>query len=227
MPVFLLGRQPVFPDPEMAEPDGLLATGGDLAPARLLEAYRNGIFPWPWGEGQPLVWYSPPVRCVFEPGTFRANRSLHRVLRSGRFEFRFDTRFAEVVRGCAETKRPGQRGTWITQSIARAYKRLHVLGHAHSAEAFDGPRLAGGVYGVAIGGAFFAESMFHTAPNASKTCLCFLSELLASWGFALIDAQIPTPFLKTLGALEIPRREYLARVARATALPGRPGPWTA
>lgn len=225
MPVHLLGKRPVFPDPETAEPDGLLAIGGDLGLSRLIEGYRCGIFPWPWGEGQPLVWYSPPARCIFAPGAVRANRSLRRVLQSGRFEFRLDTRFADVVRACAETRRPGQRGTWITAAMARAYGRLHSLGHAHSVEAFQERRLVGGLYGVVIGGAFFAESMFHAAPDASKAALHFLSQSLASRGFALIDAQIPSPFLKSLGALEISRRDYLARLKCATALPGYPGRW--
>lgn len=221
MPIYLLGKRPSFPDPREAEPDGLLALGGDLSPSRLLEAYRCGIFPWPWGEGEPLGWYSPPERCVFEPGGVIAGRSLRRTLRSGRFESRVDTRFADVMRFCAETPRPGQRGTWITGAIVRAYTRLHRLGHAHSFESWRGGRLVGGLYGLAIGGAFFAESMFHIEPDASKFALHSLSEMLRALGFALLDAQIPSPFLARLGARTIPREEYLLRLRQAVALPVR------
>lgn len=221
MPIYVLGKRPAFPDPEEAEPDGLLAVGGDLSAARLLGAYRRGIFPWPWGEGHPLVWYSPPERCIFEPGGITANRSLRRTLNSGRFECRVDTRFGEVLRRCAQTARPGQRGTWITGDITRAYVRLHRLGHAHSVEAWSEGHLAGGLYGIAIGGAFFAESMFHLQPDASKVALHFLSEMLLARGFALIDAQIPSPFLGGLGAITVPRAEYLRRLALAVGLPVR------
>lgn len=219
VPVYVLGKRPVFPDPGGADPDGLLAVGGDLSAPRLLEAYRLGIFPWPWGEGQPLVWYSPPGRCIFEPGGVKASRSLRRTLNSGRFECRVDTRFGEVIRRCARTARPGQRGTWITGEITRAYTRLHHLGHAHSVEAWRGGHLAGGLYGLAIGAAFFAESMFHLEPDASKVALHFLSELLLVRGFTLIDAQVPSPFLAGLGAITVPRTEYLRRLRIAIELP--------
>ncbi len=221
VPLCILGKRPEFPDPEEAEPDGLLAVGGDLAPPRLLEAYRRGIFPWPWGEGFPLVWYSPPERCIFEPGGVTANRTLRRTLRSGAFECRVDTRFTEVIRQCAGVRRPGQRGTWITADIVRAYVRLHRLGHAHSIEAWHAGHLAGGLYGIAIGGAFFAESMFHVVPDASKVALHGLSEMLRTQGFTLIDAQLPSPLLLGLGARTIPRSEYLQRLARAIEQPVR------
>ncbi len=221
VPLYLLGRRPEFPHPREAEPDGLLALGGDLAPRRLLEAYRRGIFPWPWGETEPLAWYSPPERCVFRPGGVVAGRSLRRTLRSGRFECRVDTRFPSVIRLCAATPRPGQRGTWITAAVARAYTRMHRLGHAHSVETWSDGALVGGLYGLAIGGAFFAESMFHLAPDASKFALYHLSEMLRDRRFALIDAQIPTPFLARLGGRTIPRDQYLEELGRAIDLPIR------
>jgi len=221
VPIHVLGKSVAFPDPEEAESDGLLAVGGDLSTSRLLEAYRHGIFPWPWGEGQPMTWYSPPQRCIFEPGGVRVNRSLRRTLMSKRFECRIDTCFADVVRGCAKAARPGQSGTWITGAVARAYGRLHRLGHAHSVEAWQNDHLAGGLYGLAIGGAFFAESMFHREPDASKFALHSLSELLLAQGFTLIDAQVASPLLMALGAISIPRPEFLRRLRDAIALPVR------
>lgn len=215
VPVYRLGRRVAFPDPRRAEPSGLLAVGGDLSAARLIEAYRNGIFPWPLGEGQPLTWFSPAVRCVFEPGRLRVNRSLRRTLRSGRYGSRVDTRFTKVMLHCARTERPGQPGTWITHEMVRAYSRLHRQGFAHSVETWRDGRLVGGLYGVTLGAVFFAESMFHDEPDASKFALHSLSELLVARGFSIIDAQIPSPFLSTLGAVSIARDEFLDRLNAA------------
>jgi len=218
VPVFFLGRKIAFPDPRHAEPDGLLAVGGDLSAGRLLEAYRRGIFPWPWAEDQPLTWYSPPLRCVFEPGRFRANRSFRRTLRSGRFECRINTHFDDIILACAQIKRPGQSGTWITDDIISAYRRLHRMGHAHSVETWYHGQLAGGLYGLALGGAFFAESMFHREADASKFAIHSLSEILLARGFAMIDAQVPSKFLLALGATTLTRTNFLTRLRDALAL---------
>lgn len=225
MPVFRLDERLLFPAPEQAE-DGLLAVGGDLSPERLLLAYSQGIFPW-YSEGQPILWHSPDPRMVLLAGELHVPRSLARTIRRGAFEVRFDTRFAEVVDACAAARRPGQRGTWITRAMKAAYKRLHREGYAHSAEAFRDGRLAGGLYGVAIGGAFFGESMFARAPDASKVAFVALVERLRAWGIDLVDCQVHTEHLARFGAREWPRREYLRALRRAVLRPTRLGPWRA
>jgi len=222
--IFRLPREPVFPDPALADPDGLLAVGGDLAPERLLAAYRAGIFPW-YEAGSPILWWSPDPRMVLLPGELHVARSLRRALRAGRLEVRADTAFARVVRRCAEVARPGQRGTWITAEMIEAYARLHRLGIAHSVEAWAGRELAGGLYGVSIGGAFFGESMFADRPDASKVAFVTLVEWLRARGFDLVDAQVETAHLRRFGAREIPRREFLARLARSLRKPTLRGPW--
>jgi leucyl/phenylalanyl-tRNA--protein transferase len=222
--IFRLPREPVFPDPALADPDGLLAVGGDLAPERLLAAYRAGIFPW-YDAGSPILWWSPDPRMVLLPGELHVARSLRRTLRAGRFEVRADTAFARVVRRCAEVARPGQRGTWITAEMIEAYARLHRLGLAHSVEAWEGRELAGGLYGVSIGGAFFGESMFADRPDASKVAFVTLVEWLRDRGFDLVDAQVETAHLRRFGAREIPRREFLARLARSLRKPTLRGRW--
>ena len=224
MALFRLPREPVFPDPALADPDGLLAVGGDLAPERLLAAYRAGIFPW-YEAGSPILWWSPDPRMVLLPGELHVARSLRRALRAGRFEVRADTAFARVVRRCAEVARPGQRGTWITAEMIEAYARLHRLGLAHSVEAWAGRDLAGGLYGVSIGGAFFGESMFADRPDASKVAFVTLVEWLRARGFDLVDAQVETAHLRRFGAREIPRREFLSRLARSLRKPTLRGPW--
>jgi leucyl/phenylalanyl-tRNA--protein transferase len=197
-----------FPDISraMREPDGLLAAGGDLSSPRLLAAYRLGIFPW-FDEGQPILWWSPDPRCVLLPGRFHVSRRLRRDLRRSDAEIRFNTRFAEVVEKCAEP-RPGQYGTWITPEIIGAYSRLHAEGWAHSIEVWQDDALIGGLYGLAIGRVFFGESMFSRQSNASKYALYALSQHLQTQEFALIDCQVLSHHLTTLGAALLPRAEF-------------------
>jgi len=222
--VFRLPRAPVFPDPELAEPDGLLAVGGDLSPERLLRAYAEGIFPW-YSEETPILWWSPEPRMVLLPEDLHVSRSLRRTLRAGRYAIRADTAFDRVIRRCAEQERPGQDGTWITAEMVEAYERLHALGHAHSIEAWDEEGLAGGFYGVSLGAAFFGESMFADRPDASKVAFATLVEWLGRGGFDLVDAQVDTEHLRRFGAREVPRAEFLARLAPALRKPTRRGRW--
>jgi leucyl/phenylalanyl-tRNA---protein transferase len=214
-----------FPDPRFGPGDGPLARGGDLQPGTLLDAYAHGIFPWPDRRGR-LWWWSPDPRAVFPLQTgLRISRSLRRTLRSGRLRCTVDRDFAGVVSGCAN--RPGE-GTWIIPAMQAAYLRLHELGVAHSVEVWDvDGRLVGGLYGVALNAAFMGESMFHRVSDASKVALVHLVERLRSWGFVLLDGQLPTPHLTSLGALEIRRDDYLERLESALELPGRWGVATA
>ena len=207
--MFLLGQDPeAFPPPERADRSGLLAIGGDLAPARLLAGYRRGIFPW-YAEGQPILWHSPDPRFVLLPGHLHVPRSLEKVLRRRTYEIRADTAFAEELRACAEAPRPGQDGTWITPEMHGAYVALHRLGHAHSVEAWQDGELVGGLYGVALGRVFFGESMFTRAPDASKAAFVTLARALFDAGCLLIDCQVETDHLGRFGAANIPRRRFL------------------
>ena len=201
---------PGFPNPEEAEPDGLVAIGGDLEPLRLVNAYASGIFPW-YGEGEPLLWWSLDPRMVLFPDEFRYSKSLRRVVRSGKFEVRLDTRFEEVMRNCAQVDRTaqGQDSTWITEAMVEAYVRLHELGFAHSFETYCADELVGGLYGVSLGPFFFGESMFHTVTDASKVAMTRLVEFCREHHFRLIDAQQQTAHLASLGARPIPRSQYL------------------
>jgi leucyl/phenylalanyl-tRNA--protein transferase len=218
-------RPHVFPPVERAlrEPAGLLAAGGDLAPERLLAAYRRGIFPW-YSEGQPILWWSPNPRTVFATDDMHVPHRLSRWLRTCGWTLRADSAFARVMRACA-APREQQRGTWIDEDMLAAYGRLHALGHAHSVEAWDGDALVGGIYGVAIGRMFFGESMFSAADNGSKVALLALAHALRGWGFPLLDAQVASPHLFTLGAYEIERAEFCARVEELTTAPRTDGSW--
>lgn len=203
-----------FPDPREAPGEEPLAYGGDLEPETLLDAYTHGIFPWP-DEGGRLWWWSPDPRAILPLDGFHASRSLRRTLRSGRFRCTEDTAFTQVVRSCAE--RP--EGTWIVPALARAFQRMHELGHAHSVEVWDADgRLVGGLYGLAVGGAFMAESMFHRADDASKVALWHLTERLRAREFALLDVQLPTEHLASLGAVTVSRAAYLQKLQRALAV---------
>lgn len=202
-----------FPDPEEAEPSGLIAIEGDLSPQRLVEAYANGIFPWPSGEGDPLLWFSLDPRMVLNPNEFKYSKSLRRTVASGKFEVRVDTCFEQVIRGCAETERDDQDGTWITKDIIAAYVRLHEMGLAHSFETFYEGQLVGGLYGVSLGNMFSGESMFHTMRDASKVAFARLVEFCTLHGFCMIDAQQPTRHLASLGAKPIPRADFLKRLS--------------
>lgn len=214
-----------FPPVELAlrEPDGLLAVGGGLEPERLLNAYRHGIFPW-YSEGQPILWWSPDPRTLLFPWQLKVSRSLARTLRQQRFRISLDTDFPGVIRGCAEPRRD-EPGTWITAEIRQAYERLHQLGLAHSVETWRDGRLVGGLYGVALGRAFFGESMFSRVSNASKVAFVHLVRQLAAWDFALIDCQVHTRHLASLGAVEVPRHEFIRQLEAALRFPDRSGPW--
>lgn len=207
-----------FPPAERAlkEPNGLLAAGGDLSPERLLAAYRQGIFPW-YSPGEPILWWSPHPRMVLDPGDFHPSHSLRKRLRQARHEVRLDTAFHEVTEACARTPRRGQHGTWISPAMRRAYLRLHELGWAHSVETWVSGRLAGGLYGVAIGRVFFGESMFSHQTDASKIAFAYLCRYLSQEGFALLDCQMTTAHLASLGAREIPRSDFGARLKALTA----------
>ncbi|HET9595953.1 MAG TPA: leucyl/phenylalanyl-tRNA--protein transferase [Anaeromyxobacteraceae bacterium] len=224
MPIYRLSRAPVFPEPREAESDGLLAVGGDLSPERLLRAYAAGIFPW-YSGGSPILWWSPDPRMVLLPEWMHVPRSLSRALRRGRYDVRADTAFSLVIRRCAEAPRPGQDGTWLTDEMVLAYERLHRLGFAHSFEAWEDGALAGGLYGVSLGAAFFGESMFADRPDASKVAFARAVEWLAGWGVELVDCQVRTEHLARFGAREMAREEFLDRLERALAKPTRQGLW--
>ena len=205
----------LFPDPRRSRRDGLVAVGGDFSVERLLLAYRSGIFPW---TASPITWWSPNPRAVFEFGRVHVPRSLERTLRKGGFEVTFDRDFPAVIQAGAAVPRADQ-ATWITPEFIAAYTALHRAGHAHSVEVWRAGELVGGVYGVAVGGLFAGESMFHRASDASKVALVHLLRRLQGAGFALFDTQMLTPVTRALGAVEISRAEYLARLARAVDLP--------
>lgn len=210
----LLAERLWFPNPRFAEADGLVAVGGDLSAPRLLLAYRSGIFPW---TVNPITWWSPSPRAIFELDKFHVPRSLARFLRKGVLQVTRDLAFRKVMEGCAAPA-PGRRSTWITQEFLEAYTQLHQLGHAHSVECWQNHKLVGGIYGVAIGGFFAGESMFHRADNASKVALHHLVQHLRGRGFTLFDIQMITPATRLLGAVEIPRNQYLRRLAKAANL---------
>jgi leucyl/phenylalanyl-tRNA--protein transferase len=223
MAVYRLRSDLAFPPPSHAEPSGLLAIGGDLSPERLLRAYALGIFPW--YEEPPILWFSPDPRMLIERGRLHVSRRLARTLRQERFALSLDRDFGGVVRACAETRRREGGGTWITAEMIEAYQRLHARGFAHSCEAWAGDALVGGIYGVSLGRAFFAESMFHRARDASKAALVALVWQLEAWGFTLFDCQLPTPHLRSLGASECPRTNFRRRLARALEKQTRRGVW--
>lgn len=213
-----------FPSAELAEDNGLLAIGGDLAPLRLLTAYANGIFPW-YSEDDPLMWWSLDPRLIIRPGEMRVSHSLRQTLRSGRFEVRIDCDFRSVMRHCADTPREGQKGTWIVDEMVEAYCELHKMGFAHSFETWQDGQLVGGLYGVAIGKAFFGESMFHTVSNASKVAFYHLHQFLQRNGFGIIDCQQETSHLVSLGAYPIPRHEFLVELEELVIKPSLVGKW--
>ncbi len=214
-----------FPPVELASPEGLLAVGGDLRAERLLAAYRHGIFPW-YNPGQPILWWSPDPRAVLFPPKLRVSRSLRKTLRQKKFAVTLDTAFREVIEHCARPrpKTPGG-GTWITPEMIEAYCVMHERGYAHSVESWRAGELVGGLYGVALGSAFFGESMFSRQTDASKVAFVCLVRQLAAWGYTLIDCQMSTQHLFSLGAEEIRRREFMARLEQALAQPDRRGRW--
>jgi leucyl/phenylalanyl-tRNA--protein transferase len=225
MSIFLLDNSLAFPHPRYAEPDGLLAIGGDLRVERLLLAYRNGIFPW-YSEGNPILWFSPDPRLVLLPAQLKMSGSLRKVIRSNKFGVRFDSLFDEVIIQCAKSVRKNQDGTWITDDMIEAYMNLHREGYAHSVEIIQENRLVGGLYGVSLGGAFFGESMFHIVNNASKVALYYLAERLKSWDFDFIDSQVPTEHMKSLGSREIDRESFLSMLGKTLKKKTMRGKWT-
>jgi leucyl/phenylalanyl-tRNA--protein transferase len=235
IPLLLPDEPTAFPDVRRAlrHPNGLLAVGGDLSPQRLLSAYRRGIFPW--FSGEPILWWSPDPRTVLFPGGIRISRSLGKRLRRRQFATTMDRAGGAVIRACAAPRKQSDReqelasdtanGTWILPEMIDAYENLHHLGIVHSVEVWEGPALVGGLYGVAIGRAFFGESMFSRATDASKVALVHLCQELNQRGFGLIDCQMRTEHLLSLGAEELPRAEFVAWLDRCCAEPGDPGTW--
>ncbi len=205
--MFLLGKKIEFPDVELASPDGILAIGGDLSPERLLLAYRNGIFPW-YSEGEPIVWYSPEKRMVLFPGELKVSKSMKQLIRRGTYHITWNENFEEVIKACQESPRKDQDGTWITEEMRLAYIRLHEMGHAKSVEVWREEELVGGLYGIDLGHVFCGESMFSREANTSKLAFINLAERLEKENYRLIDCQVYTAHLASLGAREIPRKEF-------------------
>ncbi|MCX6279814.1 MAG: leucyl/phenylalanyl-tRNA--protein transferase [Bacteroidetes bacterium] len=214
MTVYLLHKEPLFPPVEDAEPDGLIAIGGDLSVERIILAYSQGIFPWFMEEGD-VYWYSPDPRMVLFPEKFHKSESLDRILKSGKFSVRIDSGFEDVIRACASTKRADEAGTWINESFTEAYHELYRRGLAHSVETYYGNELVGGLYGVSLGAAFFGESMFFKMPNASKVAFAALVEFCLHHGLTFIDCQVETSHLRSLGASTVSRTEYLKLLEKA------------
>lgn len=225
IPILHAGTHEAFPPIESAldEPNGLIAAGGDLSPLRLLDAYRHGIFPW-YCAGEPILWWSPASRMVFDTANVHVPRRLARWLCGCDWTIRADTAFAEVLRACA-APRAHACGTWITPAMFDAYCELHQLGYAHSIEVYDGDMLVGGIYGIAIGRMFFGESMFSAAANGSKVALIALCRVLHDWGFPLLDAQVASPHLVSMGAFEMPRREFAAEIGALCRANAQAGHW--
>lgn len=224
MTVYRLGKTLAFPPPEEADPNGLLAVGGDLTPERLLLAYAMGIFPW-YTDDTPILWFSPDPRGVLTPAGLIVHRSLARRVRSGFFKVTLDLAFGDVIRACAAAPRDGQKGTWITGDMIAAYEELHALGFAHSIEAWKGDELAGGLYGVSLGSAFFGESMFSRDRDASKVALVHLVKQLERWGFGFVDCQVRNDHLASLGAEQWPRPRFLEVLTRCLQDPTRGSAW--
>ncbi len=225
MPIFRLTKALLFPPCHYAEPDGLLAIGGDLSPERLLLAYQLGIFPW-YSEHTPILWWSPDPRLVLFPHELRISKSLHRVIKKDVFRVTVDQSFRQVIEQCAEIRRGQGEGTWILPEMLDAYCLLHRLGYAHSIESWFEGELVGGLYGVAIGRIFFGESMFTKKTDASKVAFVYLVKMLQRWHFQLIDCQVSTRHLKNFGAREIPRNDFLARLSSAIKSPVKLDIWS-
>ena len=214
----------IFPDPEKADPDGLLAAGGDLSVNTLIEAYSHGIFPW-YTQDSPILWWCPDPRLVLFPEKFKTSRSLMQAINSKKYTVKIDTCFSRVIENCALVKRKNQEGTWITSEMMEAYVRLHKEGYAHSVETFHDDQLVGGLYGVSLGKIFFGESMFYKMTDASKVAMYYLVEKLKKSGFHIIDAQQSTQHLKNMGAEEIPRKEFLRLLKEALKETSMKGRW--
>lgn len=224
MPIYLLDDSLVFPPPEGASEEGVVAVGGDLSSERLHLAYASGIFPWPTAD-LPLLWFSPDPRFVLPLEAVRISRSLRKAIRRTELTIRADTAFEEVIRACAAVPRPGQDGTWITDELIEGYSALHERGLAHSIEAWNGGRLVGGLYGVSLGSFFFGESMFAEQTNASKVAFTTLLGQLKAWGFDLVDAQVHTEHLASFGAFDLPREHFLDSLRAGLRKTTRRGSW--
>ncbi len=225
MPVYLLDNDlHLFPSVDEAVEDGLLAIGGDLKPARLLEAYANGIFPW-YDEDHPIMWWSPDPRMVLVPSQMIVSKSLRQAIKNNVFQVKFDEQFETVIKACGNINRKNQAGSWITKDMVEAYVKLHTLGYAHSVETYHDGQLAGGLYGVSLGGIFFGESMFHTQSNASKVALFHLVQFAMEMGIELIDVQQETSHLASLGAKTIKRDTFLALLKILLSRPTIKGNW--
>ncbi|MGF1468203.1 MAG: leucyl/phenylalanyl-tRNA--protein transferase [Sandaracinaceae bacterium] len=225
MPVYLLTEELLFPPPERASPEGVVAIGGDFSAERLVLAYSQGIFPWPT-EGFPPLWFSPDPRFVLCPERIHLSRSLRKRMKRAEYEVHADRAFEAVIDACAEVSRPGQSGTWITPPLREGFLALYLRGFAHSIEAYDRGELVGGLYGVSLGRVFFGESMFARAPDASKVAFATLAGNLVAWGFDLVDCQVYTDHLARFGAERWPRRTFLRHLQRSMESPTRRGPWT-
>ena len=207
MSVYYFDNDPIFPPVEYSNEDGILAVGGDLSPGRLIEAYTNGIFPW-YSSETPIIWWSPDPRFVIYPDAVKVSKSMRQVLRRNIFDIRYDTSFRDVIIACSK-ERKHEKGTWITSEMTEAYIALHNLGLAHSVEAWHDGKLAGGLYGVSIGRIFFGESMFSLESNASKAAFIVLADNLTKLGFDLIDSQVHTNHMESLGAFDMARKDFI------------------
>lgn len=215
----------IFPNPNEAEDDGLIAVGGTLSVDYLLAAYSQGVFPW-FSDGEPILWWSPNPRMILFPEDFKCSDSLMQLIRRQKYEIRIDESFKEVIINCAKVKRKDQDGTWITNQMQDAYINLHKLGYAHSFEAYENGKLVGGLYGVSLGRAFFGESMFYKAANASKVAFYYLVNTMKEWKYDFIDAQQSTAHLKSLGAMDIEREKFLELLKKTLKFPTKKGKWT-
>ncbi len=224
MPIYRLNKELVFPDPSYAEEEGILAIGGDLSVDRLILAYANGIFPWPM-KGAPLMWWAPDPRMVLYPDKLKISKSLKQLIKSEKYSISFDSDFVKVIQHCAAIPRRGQDGTWITNDMLKAYIMLHKEGFAHSVETRFKGELVGGLYGVSLGKVFFGESMFHTKTDASKFALYHLVELLRAWEFDLIDVQQDTDHMRSLGAINLARKEFMEQLEKSVSQPTFKGNW--
>ncbi|MAE08484.1 MAG: leucyl/phenylalanyl-tRNA--protein transferase [Bacteroidetes bacterium] len=225
MRIYQLTDNNIFPDPVTAAPDGLLAFGGDLTTTRLITAYSLGIFPW-YSEEQPILWWSPNPRMVLFPNKFIRHKNLIKTVKSGKFQISFDSMFEEVIELCSSIPRKGQDGdTWITEEMKKAYIDLHKIGIAHSVEVSYNNKIAGGLYGLSIGGCFFGESMFHLVTDASKVALWHLVDRLLIWKFDLIDVQQETEHLRSMGATSVDRKEFLHLLKNSITKESKTGSW--
>jgi leucyl/phenylalanyl-tRNA---protein transferase len=224
MPVYILSEALAFPAPHLASEEGLLAVGGDLGYERLLLAYKMGIFPW-YGEGEPILWWSPDPRLVLYPKSLHVPKRLLRLIKQHRFRITMDTAFEVVITSCKQAPRENQQGTWIVDDMVAAYCRLHEAGYAHSVEAWQGDKLVGGLYGISLGNCFFGESMFSRRANASKVAFVTLVTHLGKKSFDLVDCQVATDHLIRFGAVKIPRHDFLAQLEHSLRTPNRTGKW--